>query len=76
MLVLTELARTGPAARTAQDVHAALRQQGALLPFSTTYRVFLALADKGLIVPAAEDAGRPAFRLNTELMLQVARPNL
>jgi hypothetical protein len=53
-----------------------LRQQGALLPFSTTYRVFLALADKGLIVPAAEDAGRPAFRLSTKLMLQVARPNL
>ncbi|MGS5089604.1 transcriptional repressor [Hydrogenophaga sp. A37] len=75
MLVLTELARTGPAPRTARDIHAALRQGRPSLPFSTTYRVLQCFTHKGLVVTEAADAGGPAFRLSADLIQTACRPD-
>ena len=73
MLVLTELARTGPVPRTARDIHAVLRQGRPSLPFSTTYRVLQRFADRGLAVPVAADPGGPAFCLNADLIHRAGR---
>lgn len=75
MLVLTELARTGPAARTARDIHAVLRQGRVSLPFSTTHRVLRCFADQGLVVAVATDPGGPAFCLNADLIEPTGRPD-
>lgn len=75
MLVLTELARTGPAPRTARDIHAVLRQGRVSLPFSTTHRVLQCFTAKGLAVPVVAEAGGPALRLSADLIEAAGRPD-
>ena len=75
MLVLTELARTGPVPRTARDIHAVLRQGRVSLPFSTTHRVLQRFADHGLVVAVATDPGGPAYHLSADLIPHLCRPD-
>lgn len=60
--LLTELSSSG-GFRSAQDIHAALRQQGESVGLATVYRALQALVDAGEVDLVKADAGEAVYRL-------------